>query len=445
MTFSTKFALKQAAGNLLNLNPYAFLMLLRPNWNKSTTLTVTQFVHEWAHTLENRGWNIADAGRGRPSYPADIDAVSAMHDYSERLIKNRDVAPYGTSVLGEKKYRSQAAEGFYKEYGIEFPSYEIMFTPGGQFGIASVANLVSQLNNGYIITPRPWYVNHEAVSMLYAKLHPIEFFETRKITPENLQAAIDSCPKIGAFLFCNPGNPLGNIMREADWLAIGPILEKYDVPIILDEAFTEIVFDKNYLISLLHALPHLKDRTIIMRSGTKALGLSGERLALQRVPQKYMSMVEEFQSRLIGNCPLSVQSGMAAAFQNMSVEKKSVVSDYYKANADYLLGEIGDMLVGAPPEGGFYFIANFSQMLGKKMPEPAKAAYGVQKNAIENDIDICMALMFGYGQNPQSGLGTVPASCFGIKSELGLIRLSFSSSRDNLAEIARHIKQVKSA
>ena len=419
-------------------------MLLRPNWNKSSTLTVTQFVHEWAHTLEKKGWNIADAGRGRPSFPSDIDAVTAMFNYAEHLIKSREVALYGTSVLGEKNYRKQAAEGFKAEYGIDFPTYEIMFTPGGQFGIAAVANLVAKLNGGQIITPRPWYVNHEAISGLYTKLHPLDFWADYKITPENLTAAIKSCPKIGAFLFCNPNNPLGSIMRKADWLAIVPILEKYDVPIILDEAFTEIVFDKNYEISLIQASPHLADRIILMRSGTKALGLSGERLHVMRVPQQYMEIVEEFQSRLIGNCPLSVQAGMAAAFSKMSYEKKSAISDYYKKNADFLVGEAEKLglLVGQKPEGGFYFIADFSFMLGKKIPEPAKACYSVKKELIENDIDVCMALMFGYGQGDKEGLGTVPASCFGFDSAKGYVRISFSNHIDYLRKIATQMAKV---
>ena len=416
-------------------------MLLRSNWTDSATLTVTQFVHEWAHSLEKKGWDIVDAGRGRPSFPADIDAVNALYEYSKNLLKTRK-ALYGTSVLGERKHRKMLVQGFYNEYGIEFPTYEVMFTPGGQFGIASIANLVATLNNGYILTPRPWYVNHEVITSIYTKLHPIDFFNESKITPENLQAAIDTCPKIGGFLFCNPGNPLGNVMRKSDWQKLAPILEKYDVPIILDEAFAEIVFDLDFKISLIHALPQLADRIIIMRSGTKALGLPGERLAIQRVPVKYMPVIEQFQSRLIGNCPLSGQAAMAAAFGNISREKKTAISNYYKANADILLKQ-NSMLIGKQPEGGFYFIADFSFMLGASLPIAARAAYSESKTIIENDIDICMALMFGYGQNSKSGLGTVPASCFGIDSKKGYVRISFSTNADELKQIAARMQEIK--
>ena len=386
-------------------------------------------MHEWANHLEKKGVHIADAGRGRPSFPSDLDAVTAMYNYAKHLKKSREVALYGTSVLGEKHYREQAAEGFFKEYGIHFPTYEIMLTPGGQFAIAATSHLVKELNGGAIITPKPWYVNHEAIMSLYSKIVPID--------------EMSACSKIGAFLFCNPSNPQGIVWREEDWKKMLPMLEKYDVPIILDEAFAEIVFDKNYRISLIHAAPHLADRIIIMRSGTKALGLSGERLHVLRVPKKYMPIIEEFQSRLIGNCPLSVQAGMAAAFQNMTHEKKAAISDYYKKNADYLLDEVGDLLVGERPQGGFYFLANFGFMLGQKMPEAAKAAYTRKKDLIEDDIDVSMALMFGYGQKPNTGLGTVPGSCFGVDKNLGHVRISFSSEMANLKRIAAQINQAK--
>jgi len=156
-----------------------------------------------------------------------------------------------------------------------------------------------------------------------------------------------------------------------------------------------------------------------------------------------MPVVEEFQSRLIGNCPLSVQAGMATAFQNMGYEKKSVISDYYKQNADFMLKEIGHLLVGGAPEGGFYFVADFSFMLGKPMPESAKSAYTTRKNIIEDDIDICMALMFGFGLDEKEGLGTVPASCFGIDKKRGFERISFSSGMDNLAQVASRMNKIK--
>jgi aspartate/methionine/tyrosine aminotransferase len=129
----------------------------------------------------------------------------------------------------------------------------------------------------------------------------------------------------------------------------------------------------------------------------------------------------------------------------MGDAKKIPISEYYKNNADYLLAEASNLLVGKKPEGGFYFIADFSFMLGNAMPEEAKASYSMPKKFIEDDIDICMALMFGYGQNDKEGLGTVPASCFGIDKSKGFVRISFSSHVSYLKKIAEQIAKVRSS
>ena len=441
-------------------------MLIRPNKDPASVLTVTQFAHEWANHLEEQGWDIADGGRGRPSFPADKDAVEAMYRFTTKLRDNNYVALYGTSVIGEQKYRDKVVRGFKSEYGIEFNPEEIMFTPGGQFGLAAIFNMIEKMSpGGKIVTPSPWYVNHEILSSLYhqggSKLHPIDILSTpgHKITKDALQNSLNTLhsplnsnlnplngpqnPPIAAFLFCIPGNPLGNIMHKNDWLELIPTLKKFNVPIVLDEAFAEIVFDHNFETSLLHAAPELADRIIIMRSGTKALGLSGERLAVQRIPLKYMPYLIEFQSRLIGNCPLIVQSGMSAAMENMTADKKNAISDYYKNNADYLLAEcakLGLKTTTSKPAGGFYFLVNLSKLLGAKMPSAAMAAYSTTKQVIENDIDISMALMFGYNQNPQTGVATVPASAFGIPATNGWVRISFSNHLKVLEKIAAALK-----
>ncbi len=427
-------------------------MLLRPDGSSGSVLTITQFSHEWASFLEDNGWDMADGGRGRPSFPADEDAVNAMERFIDRLKENRHVGLYGKSVNGEMKYRERVVAGLKNEYEIEFDPEEIMFTTGGQFGLAAAFNLIEKITPGALIaTPSPWYANHDIIASLYhkqgSKLHPVNILDEPgyRITRAALEKSLKSCSYLGAFLFCIPGNPLGNLMHKKDWLEIVPVLEKYDVPIILDEAFAEVVFDKNFEISLLHAAPHLKDRIILLRSGTKALGLSGERLAVQRVPKKYMPHLIEFQSRLVGNCPLIVQAGMSAAMENMSAEKKGAISEYYADNAEYICDEfekLGIVAQKVRPGGGFYLLADLSKMIGQRMPVESARAYNSERKIIQNDVDIAMALMFGFGQPEKMGVAVVPACSFGVDTKKGWVRVSFSNHRKVLEKIVARLKTV---
>ena len=361
--------------------------------------------------------------------------------------------------MGEKHFRQQVTKGLKAEYNLEYQQDEILFTPGGQFGLALVFHLLEQLMpTGCIVTPRPWYVNHHELAHMfigdtlsvkanpsYDKFQPVEILDhpQLKITPQSLQKAIDMADKpISAFLFCNPGNPLGNVMYKEDWLTIVDTLRAYpDVPIILDEAFTEIVFDdeRRNEISLLHAAPDLQDRVFLFRSGTKALGLAGERLAVLAAPKKYIQALMPLQSRLMGNTPLLSQAGMAAALMHMTPTKKKTISDYYQKNAEFLYEELKALglvpLNNYKPEGGFYFLIDLSALKGKALPQEAAKILGNSRDVMLTDRDIAMALLFGFGQQQGKGLALIPASSFGLDPALCWLRVSFSSYRQELENI----------
>lgn len=431
----------------------------RPEGTDASTVTQTQLVHEWVHHLNNEGWCVADGSRGKPSFPADNHAMQAMLKTLHN-IQNTHVMPYGTSPLGEKNFRGQAAEGFSKEYSIPFSADNIVFTPGGQFGLATLFRIIGQRHpGGKIITPCPWYLNHHELATFGSDrskaFFPIEATPPQRLNAELLQSAIDNCLKeghdISAFLFCNPANPTGVILREHEWKDIAAVLRSYpEVPIMLDEAFAEIVFDHDNRISLLHAAPDLQPRTILFRSGTKALGFSGERLAVMAVPDCYIADVTTFQSRFIGNPPLSAQAGMAAAMQFMSPEKKRPIAEYYQENC-HILYEILKPLNIFPyadyvPEGGFYMLVNLDILLGCPLPEKAQSILDeksdMKHSYIETDWDITLALLCGFGQAPSQGVASIPACCFGLDASKGWVRLSFSSSKEEVQTIGERISKA---
>jgi aspartate/methionine/tyrosine aminotransferase len=449
-------------------------MYLRPNWLPANTLTPTQFIHEWAHHLEGKGYEIADASRGKPSFPADKDAAKAVLATAEGLFWGGiNTSPYGKYSIGEKEFRTKAAQGFENEYGIPFNTYNMIFTSGGQFAIAAIFSAIEQANpNSVIITPSPYYTNHYELAHMFSgtnfyekgtapnKFKTIDLLKTPdfRLTGALVKQAADEVTSegknIGAFLFCNPMNPLSLVTNEKEWLEIAEVLRQHpETPIILDEAFAEIIFaladtKESIKWSLLHAAPDLQNRTFLMRSGTKALGFSGERLAVMYCPDKFLPTITSLQSRLIGNAPLTSQAGMAEAMSKMSLEKKAKISAYYKQNAEYIFEEVkklglllSDKLI---PEGCFYLLINLQQLIGKKIPEAAQK-FCEDKKIIENDVDIAISLLHGMDWNEdkkfgKKGLALVPASYFGVDTKLGVMRLSFSPHKSELEGIVAMLR-----
>lgn len=439
-------------------------MPLRFNDTDSNLIPATQFFHEWVNRMKNEGIKTTDVSRGKPSFPKDDDAYQAILKFFQ---STGDVFPYGTNCTGERKYKDKLVEGFKNEYGIDFSHKEIVFTQGGQFGLSAVFYAIEKLiPNSKIITPKPWYLNHNDVAGMFSngnfdsiplksKFITVDIFEDKndknRLTAKNLKKTIEESKKknekIGAFLFCNPSNPTGLVTRKHEWQEIVKVLEEEkEAYIMLDEAFAEIIFDCDFDISLLHAKHNLIDRIILFRSGTKALGFPGERLAAMRVPESLLEIVTSFQARLMGNPTLSSQVGLSTAFQTMTKEKKSALSKYYESNFQFIYKEMINLGLAEPlfkPEGGFYILYNFSKLKGLKLNDDAKIVAASNSDIISNDYELAIALMLGIDGNPNNSIVTIPASGFGINANDLVLRISFSSEKENLEKMIEKLALIK--
>jgi len=411
-------------------------------------VTQTQFIHEWVSFLNEQGWDIADGSRGKASYAADADALSAMRAYFDHL---SGAAAYGTHAFGEAELRERAAVALSREYGISIEASQVVFTPGGQFGLALTFKLLCEVTPGGVIAvPCPWYLNHHELASVWQATEPFlaiagdparhYAFDTAAFD----QALSANTRPLAGFLFCNPANPSGQVIRREQWQAIIPHLNAHpEAPILLDEAFHEVVFDESFTHSLLHAAPELQARCFLFRSGTKALGLAGERLAVTVVPQAWTERWIYWQSRLLGNPAISLQVGMTAALEGMGQVKKATLSRYYYANASRLQAILSQALPASaihPPEGGFYLLADLSCLLGRPVDNPhIEACTGHAMPTLQTDEDIALYLLFGGHQGDKTGVAVMPGSAFGLPREAGIVRLSFSSTPAEVTAIGARV------
>jgi aspartate/methionine/tyrosine aminotransferase len=419
----------------------------------ATILTRTQFIHEWVHHLKSEGHDIIDASRGRPSFPVDDDTLDAMKSALDDTYGS--IFPYGTDALGEPSYRSAVANSLSEFYRMEVEPEQIIFTPGGQFFLYLTFKILhEQCPEGVFVTTSPGYLNYEELIKYASKegseesLLKVELARDKNYlySAKSLKEALNKNTKpISAFIFCNPLNPSGQVITRGEWLNFVELLHEYDAPIIMDEAFIETVFSEDKDCSLLHVDQSLRNRIILLRSGTKAHGLSGERLCVAIVPK---SMIEKFrfhQSRLLGNPPLLAQAGMAAAIKGLSETRIDNISRYYAENANKLMAALDD-IIGSnnyiKPDGGFFLLADFKHLLGKPMPLKAKTIMHIENDFIETDRDIMVALMLGIDDNYNKGAALIPGSYFGLSPHDGIMRISYSISRDEGEQLIERLSDM---
>ena len=267
----------------------------RYDGSPAKTVPGTQFIHEWVHHLRQQGYDIADASRGKPSLAAHGPALEAMQASLAGNI-NQAIA-YGTHAMGEMAHKETAAKALSQAYDVAIDPRSIAFTPGGQMGLYIAFTLLHQAcPSGKFISTVPGYLNYAELIGLATNTEddsyilPLELQKSDgfRLHPHAIGTLIDDYDgDITALILCNPLNPTGQVFTESEWQEIAAIIKAHDFPVILDEAFAEIIFNDSQR-SLFHIAPELLDRTFLFRSGTKAIGLSGERLAVTVVPERYI-------------------------------------------------------------------------------------------------------------------------------------------------------------
>lgn len=413
----------------------------------------TQFVHEWVSHLKQQGWEMADVSRGRPSLPTHHDAISAMQ--AELHAHNEHVVTYGTHALGETKYKETVATKLAEIYGLPFDPMHIAFTPGAQLGLYITFKIMHAAQpDGVFVCTSPGYLNYaEIISLVTGDaegLHtlPVHLLRSEHFHfgPERLEEALSHNGKpIAGFVFCNPLNPTGQVFTKEEWQGFAEILKRYDAPILLDEAFAEVVFADEPHTSLLHVAPELQNRTFLFRSGTKAFGMSGERLAVNTIPEHFLEKFLFQQSRILANSPLSGQAGMAAALEHFDEPMRQKISNYYHDNAKLLISFLKQVMPEDQiimPQGGFYLLADFSHLKGQPISNKAGLMRSHPHENIETDVDIAASFFMGHNHLENKGLATIPGSFFGTDPEQCILRLSYSISKDELSRAGEFLKQM---
>jgi aspartate/methionine/tyrosine aminotransferase len=417
--------------------------MLRYNNTSSNLVTDTQLIHEWVNHLISKGHEIIDASRGKPSFQADKDAIKGIKKSISRL--DNSISPYGTDCLGNEEFRNRAAEGLSNEYNLSVSPKNVVFTPGGQFGLSlAFKTIFNSKPDGCIVLPKPWYLNHnELIEFSTANKQKtialnLDRQENFNLTADKLKHLLAANKEeISAFVFCNPANPTGQIIKKEEWKKISKILIQYpNSAIILDEAFAEVIFDYDFESSLLHASPELSERTFLFRSGTKALGLPGERLAVTVVPDKYLDKYTYFQSRLIGNSSISSQAGMSEALYHMNDDKKKLISKYYKENSSILYDGLSKIIGKSniiKPVGGFYTLAKLDIFRGHEIPEKTRKVLETRSSKIKTDIELVFSLLFGHSKS--KGIALIPGSSFGLEPEDLFVRISHSIEKGEIKKL----------
>jgi len=373
-----------------------------------------------AKAMRARGEHVVDLSLGEPDFDTPAHVVEAAIDAMRRGV-TRYTGPDGLEEL-----RAAIVAKFKRENNLDYAMDEISIGNGAK-QILFNAFLGTLEPGDEVIVPAPYWVSYSDIVILHGgkpRLVPCGVEDAFKITAERLEAAIT--PKTRWFLFNSPSNPSGAIYSGKELAALGEVLRRHPhVAIMSDEIYEHIVCADVPFTSFANACPDLKHRTLIINGVSKAYAMTGWRLGYAVGPKNLTKVLNKLQSQST-TCPSSITQVAAAAALNGPQDFVTEAVKEYKARGQ-LVTESFSAIPGLEvraPEGAFYLFPKCEAYIGKKAPDGTP---------IDNDTALASYLLSA------GKVATVPGSAFGVEPYL---RLSFATSRENLAIAAERIRDA---
>jgi len=376
----------------------------------SATLTMAAKARE----LKSQGVDIIGLSLGEP----DFNTPEFIKDAAIQAVKD-NYNSY-SPVDGYVDLKEAICSKFKRDNGLDYKPSQVVVSTGAKQSIANLCMVL--LNPGdEVLLPAPYWVSYSAIATLAeAKsiIIPSSIETDFKITPKQLEAAIT--PKTKLVMFNSPNNPSGTIYTEAEYRALGKVLEKFpDIYILSDEIYELINYGKPHF--SIAAIPQLYDRTITVNGVAKAFAMTGWRIGYIGAPEWIAKACNKMQGQITSGANCIAQRATIAAV-NAPVSEIQYMVDEFKSRRILILSLLSEIpgLRLNEPDGAFYVFPDVSAYFGKTM----------KGKTINDANDFALFLL------EEANVATVTGDAFGNPD---CIRISYAASVENIKEAVKRI------
>lgn len=234
--------------------------------------------------LEARNHRIAKLQTGEPGLDTPPDLVDAC--VASLRAGNTH---YGVSK-GEVSLREAIANHYYRRFKNDIKSQNILISVGAIHAIFN--SLFAVLNpNDEVIIPQPHWPQYAGIcQMLGAKAISVDTRQAGfRLNAEQLEQCTTEQTRV--VILNNPVNPTGLAYDEAEMNSFLDIALKHDFILLVDEVYSQIVYDHKRFSSILALgrYPEASERIIYVNSFSKTFAMTGWRLGYSILPEKLVA------------------------------------------------------------------------------------------------------------------------------------------------------------
>lgn len=370
--------------------------------------SATIAISDRAAALRAQGIDVISFGVGEPDFPTPAHirdaAKTALDDGQTRYTRVRGVKPLLEAI----------AEDCSARRGVRPSIDEIVVSVGAKHALFNLALALFDPGDE-VIVPAPYWVSYPEQASIVGAVPQI--VETREeegflLRPEALRAALG--PRTKAVILCSPSNPTGAAYDEARLRELAAVLRDHRCWIVIDEIYSQLVYDGFRQTSLLTIAPELRERLVIVDGASKTYAMTGWRIGWIIAPRALCDACEMVQSQSTTN-PMSIaQLATIAALRGDRADLEAMVGEFGRRRDRMIAGLRSIPGVSCRlPEGAFYAFPNVKALIGKRSGE----------HVLEDDVAIASFLL------ETARCAVVPGSAFGAP---GYVRLSYATSQDSI-------------
>lgn len=318
--------------------------------NKMGTSPIRK-LSKYEKIAKDKGIGVIHLNIGQP----DVETPKELLD----VVKNMDIPTLKYTDSRGMASTIDAFRNYYKGYGVELNSEEILITNGGSEALL-FAFLATCDECDEILVPAPFYTNYNSFAeMANVKLVPVlRDFKKNFAMPSKEDFEKHISPRTKAILFSNPCNPTGSVYTEEELRMLLDFAEERDLWVISDEVYREFIYTDSKPSSILN-YNYNTDRIIVLDSISKRYSACGARIGLVASKNKMFmdNLIKLGQSRL--SAPV-IEQTLTSAILSVPKEYLDRTRELYRSRRDVILRELSKIegVSVSRPDGAFYLIVD---------------------------------------------------------------------------------------
>ena len=355
------------------------------------------------------GKEVFDLSIGAPNIPP---AKRIMEVMAKAVMEPKN---YVYAINDTQEMLQAVAQWYQRRYGVTLDAdTEICSLLGSQDGLSHIA--LSILDAGDVmLVPDPCYpIFADGPRLAGAELYYMPQKKENDYVIQLQDIPEEVAKKAKFMLVSYPNNPTAAMAPESFYHGLVAFARKYDIIVLHDNAYSELVFDGRSWGSFL-SIPGAKDVGVEFNSLSKTYGLAGARIGYCLGNSRVVSMLKTLKSNMDYGMFLPIQAAAVEAItgdQSVVAETRAA----YERRRDVLC----DGLIAAgwqmdKPPGTMFVWA------------PVPEQYADSESFVRDLLD-------------KTGVLVTPGSAFGPSGE-GYVRMALVQSEEDMQRIVEAVKQ----